>query len=139
MDLIFEIPGKIKVEWEPSARAVIDRWSALSQVTLAEFRSAVLEKGLPYASAHRGRAYIVDNSAAKGAYIQDIQNFIGSDVFPAFAKAGIKYFLTVPSQDSPLANLAAKKYSAKVGPHGIQLVEVRSVADAVQWLKENAK
>ena len=137
MSAIHEIPGKVKVEWEPGTRSVIDHWSAMGQVTLAEFRTTVLEKGLGYAAPKGGRAWIVDNSAAKGAFSQEIQDFIGSDVFPAFAKAKIKFFITVASADSPLANMSAKKYQAKLGPNGISLVEVGSVEDALKWLREH--
>lgn len=138
MDIIFEIPGKVKVEWDPSAKAVIDHWSAMALVTLSEFRTAVLEKGLKHAASHQGRAWIADNSAAKGAFNQEIQNFIGTDVFPAFAKNNIKYFITVPSPDSPLTNMSAKKYQAKLGPNGIQLVDVPSLAEGLNWLREHA-
>jgi len=138
MSVIHEIPGKLTVEWEPTVRAIVDHWSAMALVTLPEFRTAILEKGLQHAIANRGHAYIVDNSMAKGAFSQEIQGFIGTDVFPAFAKGGIKYFLTVASAGSPLANLAAKKYQSKVGPNGIQLVEVPSVEEAKRWLRENA-
>lgn len=138
MDVIYEIPGKVKVEWDGSVRAVIDHWATLALLSLQEFRTTVLEKGLGHATRNRGQAWIVDNSAAHGAFSQDIQAFIGSDVFPAFAKAHIKYFLTVSASESALTNMSAKKYQAKLGPNGIQLVEVPTVAEAVRWLKENA-
>ena len=139
METIHEIPGKVKVEWDPSTLAVIDHWSAMALVSLAEFRTAILERGLNYAVAHHGKAWIADNSAAKGAFNQDIQGLIGSEVFPAFAKAGIKSFITVASADSPLANLSAKKYQAKLGPNGIQLIEVPTLAEGLRWLREHAR
>ena len=138
MEAIFEIPGKVSVEWEPSVRAVLDHWSGLALVTLEEFKDATLRGGLKFAHAHGGHAYIVDNSKAKGAFRQDIQDFIGTDVFPAFAKANIKYFIVVPAADSPLANMSARKYEAKLGPNNLQLVEVPSVAEALNWLREHA-
>jgi len=138
MDLIYEIPGKVKIEWDPTVRAVIDHWITPSLVTLAEFRTLTLEKGLPYAIAHGGHAYIIDNSQARGAFSQEIQAFGGTDVLPAYAKGHIQYFLVVAAADSPLANLSAKKYQAKVGPNGIQLVMVPSMAEAQRWLRERA-
>ena len=138
MIVIHEVPDKLVVEWEPTCRAVVDHWKALAQVSLAEFKTSVLDKGLKYASANRGHAYIVDKSVAKGAFNQEIQTFIGTDVFPAFAKAGIRHFITVASADSALTNMSAKKYQAKLGPSGIHLVEVPTVAEAVRWLQENA-
>jgi hypothetical protein len=76
---------------------------------------------------------------AKGAFSQEIQAFIGTNVFPAFAKGGIRYFLTVASAGSAVANLSAKTCQSEVGPNGIQLVEVPTVAEAMRWLRENAK
>ena len=138
MSIVHELPGKLKVEWDPSARAIIDHWTNLALTTLAEFQTAIMEKGLKHAAANQGHAYIVDNSGAKGAFSQEIQAYIGAEVFPAFARNKIKYFITIPSAESSLTNMAAKKYQAKVGPNGIQLVEVPSVAEALRWLAEHA-
>jgi hypothetical protein len=138
MGIIHAIPGRVEVEWDPGARAIIDHWSALALVSLADFRATVLDKGLVHARSHQGQAWIVDNSKAKGAFSQEIQAFIGSDVFPAFHRAHIRFFLTVASGDSPLANMSAKTYQSKLGPNGIQLVEVPSVAEALRWIKEHA-
>jgi hypothetical protein len=138
MQTLQEIPGKVVVEWDQSVQAVIEHWSNLSLITLAEFKATVLEKGLRHAVANRGRAYIVDHSQAKGAFIKEIQEFIETEVNPAFVKAQIKYFLSVPSKDSPLSNLAAKRYQVRLGHSGIQHLEVPSVPDGVRWLSENA-
>jgi hypothetical protein len=138
MDLIYEIPDKIKVAWESSVRAVVDQWSGLAMVTVSDFRTAILEIGLPHAIAHGGRAYIVDNSAAMGGFSLAVQDFIADEVFPAFAKAGIKYFIIVPSAESPLANMSALKYEARLGPFGIEGVAAPSLVAAVAWLQEQA-
>jgi len=96
-----------------------------------------LVKGLNYAKTHKGIAWIVDSSEAKGSFPPEIQEFIGSDVFPAFAKNGIKYFITITSKESALTRMTISTYSAKTGPHGLQLLEVNSVDDAIEWLKNN--
>ena len=89
---VYEIPGKLSVKWEDSVKAVIDTWTSYS-VTLEEFKEAVLSKGVGYASPRGVKAWIVDSSQAKGSFTQEIQSFIGSDVFPKFAKIGVKYFI----------------------------------------------
>lgn len=132
---IHTIPGKLEVAWDPGVRAVIDTWTSYA-ITLDQFRDAVLEKGLTYAKAHRGRAWIVDSSTAHGAFPQEVQAFIGSDVFPTFSKNGIKYFLTIVSK-SAVTNISIKDYTSKLGPHGIQLVEVPSTEMAVEWLSHH--
>ncbi len=134
--LIHEIPGKLKSEWNQSARAVIDTWTDYN-VTLDEFRHAVLEKALTYSAMHRGRAWIVDSSRAKGAFSQEIQSFIGSDVFPAFQRKGIKYFMTITA-DSAITKMTVSQYSQEAGPCGLQLVQGRSADGAVEWLKKKA-
>ena len=133
---LHSIPGKLEVEWMGDVKAIVDTWSNYN-VTLEEFRDSVLNKGLKHAKANGGVAYIVDSSTAKGVFSQEIQAFIDSDVFPAFAKGGIKYFITITSQVSSVTKMTVKNYSAKAGPHGLKLVELNSLKDAVEWLKLN--
>jgi hypothetical protein len=134
---VHSIPGKLEVTWQNDVKAIIDTWSNYN-VTLDEFKDAVMVKGLKHAKANGGVAYIVDSSSAKGAFSQEIQSFINSDVFPAFAKNGIKYFITITSQISSVTKMSIKSYTAKAGPHGLKLVELNSAKDAVEWLKANA-
>jgi hypothetical protein len=133
MQPIHTVPGKLFTEWAPEAHAMVDHWKSYF-VTVAEFRDAVLVKGLAHAKANGGRAWIADSSEAKGAFPSEIQALIGSDVFPAFAKAGIKYFITIKSS-SAVTNLTVATYTAKLGPNGIQLAELPSVEAALEWLK----
>jgi len=98
----------------------------------------VLVKGLNWARARRGQAWIVDSSKAKGAFSAEIQEFIGSDVFPSFAQSGIKYFITINSEVSTITNMTVRNFASKTGPHGLELVEVASVDDALEWLRHNA-
>lgn len=134
--LIYELPGKLKVEWDNEAHAIIDTWETYF-VTLDEFREAVLVKGVNHAKANGGQAWIVDSRKAKGAFSPEIQNFIDSDVFPTFAKIGIKYFMTINAEDA-VTRLTVKEYSTKAGPHGMQLLNGSSAEGAIQWLKQNA-
>ena len=134
---IYTIPGKLDVNWNSEVKAIIDTWSSYF-VTLDEFKEAVLIKGLSHAKANGGVAWIVDSSTAKGVFSQEIQDFIGSDIFPAFAKNGIKYFITITSKVSSMTKMTVKSYSAKTGPHGLKLVELNNVNDAIAWLKANA-
>ncbi len=132
---VYSIPGKLQVQWAPDAKAIIDCWTSYG-VTLAEFREAVLVRGLSHAKQNGGRAWIMDASQASGLFNEDIQKFIGSDVFPSFARSGIKYFVTISSKSS-LTNLSIGTYKAKLGPNGIKLLELGSVDQAIQWLKAN--
>lgn len=133
---IYSIPQKLEVSWNDDVKAVIDTWASYN-ITLEEFKTAVFVKGLDYAKAHKGQAWIVDSSKAVGVFSQEIQNFIGTDGFPTFAKNGIKFFITIDSQVSALTKMTIKRYKAKAGPNGVQLVEVASVDDAIMWLKEH--
>jgi hypothetical protein len=131
---IHNIPGKLDVYWRSDVKAIVDSWTSYF-VSLDEFKDAVVLKGLNHARQHGGIAWIVDSSKANGVFSREIQDFIGSDVFPAFSQIGIKYFMTINSSASALTKMTVKTYSAKTGPHGLQLVEMNSVDDCVEWLK----
>lgn len=132
---LHEIPGKLTVEWRDDLKAIVDTWTNY-YVSLDEFREAILEKGLPHASKNGGRAWIVDSRAAKGSFPPEIQNFIGTDIFPNFAKNGIKYFITI-LPESAIVKLTVKNYSSKAGPNGLELVETKSLEDAVAFLQSH--
>lgn len=134
---IFEIPSKLSVAWDSEVKAVIDTWLNYA-VTQGEFANAVLHKGLAHAQKNGGIAYIVDSSQATGIFSQEIQRFIETDIFPAFAKAGIQYFITILSKSS-VTNMGINRYSAKAEPLGLQLVNVDSLESARDWLRSNAK
>lgn len=131
--LIHSIPGKMSATWRADVKAVVDTWQSYT-CSLADFRTAVLDKGLAHAKRSGGVAWIVDSSKAKGVFTQEIQSFIGSDVFPAFARAGIKHFITI-LPESAITRLTVKRFQQQTGPHGLQLVEVASLEDAVSFLK----
>lgn len=137
MGSVYTIPGKLDVDFNSEVRAIVDTWTTYF-VTLQEFRVAVLEKGITYAKANQGQAWIVDSSKATGAFSKEIQDFIGTDAFPTFSKAGIKYFLTINSQ-SALTKMTVANYAAKTGPNNLQLVEASSVEGAIDWLKKHAQ
>lgn len=132
MEPIQSIPGKMSSQWDAHHKAVIDTWESYF-VTLDAFREAVLVKGLGFARAHGGRAWIVDSSKAKGAFSQDVQTFIGEQLFKEFARAGIRYFIPIKSQ-SAVTNMTITSYASQVGPAGIELVELPSVQDALAWI-----
>ena len=133
--MIHNIEGKLTVNWNSEVKAIIDTWTN-HFVTLKEFSDSVLIKGLKHAKANGGRAWIVDSSKAKGAFSPEIQKAIGEVIFPAFSQNGIKYFITITPKESAVAKMTVSKYTAKAGPHGLKLLEVNSVNDAIKWLKQ---
>lgn len=137
MEQVFQIPGKINVQWEPSVRSIVDTWTTYL-VTLEQFKEAVLVQGVNYAKTRNVQAWIVDSSSATGSFSQEIQNFIGSDIFPTFAKIGVKYFITITSK-SAITKMTIAQYTSSLGPSGINLIEATSASEAVEWLKKNTK
>lgn len=133
---IFEIPQKLRVEWLDDVKAILDTWTTYN-VSLSEFKNAVLVEGLNHAKANGGLAWIVDSSSAKGAFTPEIHKFIETDVFKSFANNGIKYFITINSNVSAITKLNVKQYSSIAGPHGVKLIELQTADDAIMWLKEN--
>ena len=79
----------------------------------------------------------MDATRAKGAFPEDVQKLIETEVFKAFAAAGIKYFITIKSTASTVTNMAIKSFTAHAGPSGIQMVEVPDQNKAIAWLKEH--
>jgi hypothetical protein len=132
---VHEIPGTLLVEWNDEVKATVDTWSTYL-ITVPQFREAILDKGVAYAKAHGGRAWIMDATKAKGAFSPEIQKLIETEVFKAFAANGIKYFITIKSA-SAVTNMSIKSFTAHLGPCGIQMVEVPDVNKAIAWLKEH--
>jgi hypothetical protein len=133
---IHEVPNKLLCEWDPEAKAVIDTWTTYA-VSLAEFKEAVLTKGVEYAKANGVQAWIVDSHSANGVFSQEIQDFIGSTIFPTFARIGVQYFMTINSENA-ITNLTIAQYSTKAGPCGLKVLNGSSAEGAIEWLKKNA-
>lgn len=132
--IIHEIPAKMTTEWNNDIRAIIDTVYTF-MFSLEEFETAVLKKGLPYAKKRNGQAWIVDSSGATGIFIREIQDFIDAVVFPAFRENGIKYFITVNTSNSILAQRTVDVFSNFTANHDLRLVQVSSLAEAIAWLK----
>jgi hypothetical protein len=133
---VHHIPGTLLVEWNEDVKAMVDTWSTYL-IKVPQFREAILVKGLAYAKAHKGRAWVMDATKAKGAFPEDVQKLIETEVFKAFAAIGIKYFITIKSAGSALTNMSIKTFTAHLGPCGIQMVEVPDLNKAIAWLKEH--
>ena len=134
---IYEIPKKLTVTWDSETKAIIDTWSTYF-ISIEEFTTAVMEKGLTHAKQNGGRAWIVDSSKASGVFSQEVQDFISAKVFPASQQNGIKYFITINSTVSAMTRMNVKRYSAAAGPNGLLLIELNSTEDALAWLKEQS-
>lgn len=134
---VYTIPGKINVAWNNDVKAIVDTWTTYS-VTKDEFREAVLVRGVNHAKSRSVVAWVVDSSKAEGSFSDEIQAFIGSDVFPTFAKIGVKYFISINSKVSTVTQKTVAKFTAVAGPNGLKLIELNSVDDAVAWLKAQA-
>jgi len=134
--LVAEIPGVLTVEWDDEVKTTVDTWSSY-QISVQQFREAILEKGVANARLRGGRAVIMDASKVKGAFPQGVQDLIANEVFKTFASIGVKYFITIKSAGSAITNMSIKRYTAHLGPCGIQMVEVPDRGKAIEWLREH--
>jgi len=132
--IIHELPGTLRVEFDDAAKAMIDTWSSYT-IKAPQFREAILHKGVSYARSHGAKAWIMDATKAKGAFPQEVQTLIATEVFKTFASIGIKYFITIKSATSAITNMSIHSYTTLLGPSGIKLVEVPDQAKAIEWLK----
>ena len=114
---VYGVPGMLECERHDGVRAMVYTWTTYS-VSKNEFREAALVKGVSFARTNKVVAWVVDSSKAVGTFSQDIQNFIGKDVVPTFAKIGVKYFITINSKTSMLRKMTVSNYSAKAGTIG---------------------
>ena len=132
MTLIHEIPGKLHVHWNEDCRAIIDVWQNY-YTRFDEFHHAVLEKGLDHSKLNGGVAWIVDSSEAEGKFSDQILDYIGDEVFPAFVANGVKYFITIKPKNSPVAAFNVTSYSMKTADAGLKLVEMENLDQAIEW------
>ena len=107
-------------------------------ISKEQFQSTIYDIGVPFAVKNQVRYWIVDTSQASGVFKKDVQAFIDMTVAPKFAEIGIVYFFIV-LPESAIAKLSAKSI-AKIndGQEGMQTVQVRSVAEALQLIKEKS-
>lgn len=131
-----EIPGRIVQEWDDEVKAIIDHWENYF-ITLDQFKEVIMNYGVNYAKDHGVKAWIANSYHASGAFPQEIQDYIGSDCFPMFAKIGVKYFITINSKVSSITKMTVKNYASKTGPNGLQLVDIDTLEDAIAWLKSH--
>ena len=134
--VVYSLPGRMEVTFQEGVNAILDTWLSYG-VSLEEFDEAILGHALPYGRDRGVTAWIVDSSRATGAFPPEIQEHIAREVFPNFAAAGITHFITITSRRSAATKLSVRSYQAQVGPSGLELVEVGSVADAKAWLRDH--
>ena len=133
--LVYELPGVVKVEWDPEVCALIHTWFNYF-LRLDQFQDAIIVRALGHARANGGLAIIADTSAAKGALPDDVQRYVAGNVFREVADAGIKYIIGV-SSTSAITSLSLNRSLSNAEIHGIKRLEMASVAVAVEWLKDN--
>ena len=112
---------------------MVDTWTKYS-ITVEQFRQSVSIQGIAFAKAHGVKSWVMDASKATGAFSRDVQNLIETENFPTFARAGIKYFLTIKSS-SAITNMSVGGYAAKLGPNQNPIVNVPDLKGAIVWLK----
>jgi hypothetical protein len=130
---LHDIPTKMTAYWIAEHRCVLDEWANYF-VTLAEFKEAVMVKGLAASKQHGGRAWVVDSRNARGVFPEEVQQYIANTCFQEFMKAGVKFFITIRSK-SASTNLGIQRYEKQAGPAGIQLVTVESPEAAFEFLE----
>lgn len=132
---IFEVDGKLTVEWNTQAKAIIDIWTSYS-ITLEGFNKCII-KGINHSIVNGGIAWIIDSRKAEGQFSKEIKHFIVSDVIPNFKKNGIKYFMIIDSFDAE-TNTTINHFSNKASELGLKVIKGSSVTGAINWLVKNS-
>lgn len=136
MKNFFEIPEKLALSCSEDVNAIITTWSNYT-ISNDDFLKAILNEGLPHAKENKCQSWIVDSSKAKGLFKQEQLEIIDKEIFPKLRENGIKYFISIKPENSLFTELTVKRYNAMTDSHGMQLIEVGSVEQAISWLKEN--
>ncbi|MBD3409649.1 MAG: hypothetical protein GF419_05525 [Ignavibacteriales bacterium] len=134
---LYEYPGRALVEWNAETNALVIHVYNYSG-TVEVFREIVVERLFGLTKEKSPNAWIVDSSAATGAFQARSREILETEVFPAVASLGVGYLLVIPSAVSPLATMTVESYAAGAEDIGITTVEVGSVAEAIEWLRRNA-
>lgn len=131
---IYNVAGKMVGEHDTNVQAMVDTWESLL-ISVDHFQSSIVEVGVPYAKTHGITTWIVDTSAAIGAFKMDVQKFIEETVAPSFAAIGIKYFIIILPA-SAIGKMSAKKVAqTNDAQEGMQTIEVFSWEDALKAAK----
>lgn len=131
---IYAVAGKMKGEHDSQIPAMIDTWESLL-ISVEDFKSTIVEIGVPYAKASGITTWIVDTSQAANVFKMEVQRYIEETVAPSFAAIGIKYFILI-LPNSAMGKLSAKKVAQTNGKQdGMQTIEVFSWEDALKAAK----
>lgn len=133
---IHSIPGTMDTYWVSDVNAVLDVWKS-NTINQKDLDQALLIEGMQQLKTNNGNAFILDESETTTPITQEMQNHLGTDIFPSLAKNGVKYFITVLPTQKNKARTPVKNIHSKTGPNGIQLLEVNNTDDAIEWLKQH--
>ena len=123
---------------DPEHRAMLDTWSSLL-ISREQFKSTILDVGVPFAVKNQVKYWIVDTSKAVNVFKKEVQAFIDSTVAPKFAEIGIVYFFIVLPQ-SAIAKLSARHVAnINDGQEGMQTVQVGSVEEALALIQQHGQ
>lgn len=132
---IHSIPNTEDTYWVSDVNAVLEVWNT-NTITLKDFNDAVLGEGMNQLRTNKGQALIIDESNMKSTLNPEIQTFLGREVYPALAKNGVKYCITVLPK-SKITTTSNKNISPITGPNGIQLLDVNNSEEAIEFLKQH--
>jgi hypothetical protein len=135
---LYEYPERVRVEWNEETKALVVRVFTY-RGTVEVFREIVVDHLFDLTKEKGARAWIVDSSEATGAFHARSREILEREVFPAIAKLGVKYLITIPSEVSPIAVMTVESYAAGAAAIGMEAVEVRSIDEGIEWLKRNAR
>lgn len=105
---IIEIPGKLISYWDDSQSCVIDTWLDFHAVSIAEIDKVLLGTVVPFIINKKCEIHVADNSKASGAFSREVSDFFKSEVSAAISKTNLRNFVTVVSENSPIANISMR-------------------------------
>jgi len=124
--------------WDEKNRVIIQVIDSLMYVTLEDIEYSCLKISFPFARENNAFAWIIDLSNTTGVLLPNYYDFLEEKIFSKLHETPIRYYFPINTSKSFVSQHSARKYYSKVTKYGVQLIEVNSIEEALEWLKNNS-
>lgn len=132
---IVELPNKFISYWDDSSCCVIDTWLDFHTISVEDVQKTIIETVIPFIKKKNCDIHVVDNSVASGAFSRDVLDCFKAEVAERMKATDVRYFLTVASVNSPIANISMRNLSNRMDSVRFYAIEANSVQDGLQLIK----
>lgn len=128
---IIEIPGKFISYWDDSSFCVIDTWLDFYSVSITDVEKVLLGTVIPFIKNKKCEVHVVDNSLSSGAFSREVTEYFRTEVASRMKETNLKYFVTVFSENSPIANISMRSVMTDDVQKKFFIIEASSVKEGL--------